>query len=290
MKKFFIVIFFILFVSFAYTASEQKCRRYSLDYNEYNRVFPNEFLSKYNESFFVTGISKSGTNLLEKCLYLMTNRSPWALTPFYELLPSSFTEKERQKLVDHLYNEKNRFLIGRFPFISSIYSYTIFSNILFFINNYKTIFIIRDPRDRIISDLCHHPSQGVHYFSEHPDLKILKARIIGRCPMEEKLLCEYFYHPNILKIRFEDLVGKKSGGSLEKQRQSILDIANFINIQLSDEQVHYLCENLYGNSATFRKGTIGQWKQYFDDELKEIYKKECGQLLIDLGYEKDFNW
>jgi len=281
------IFFFSLFLFASYihavpkNISKQICHNNCLDYNE--------FSSKCDETFFVTGIPKSGTNLIQKCICLMTNKPPLELTCFYKSLPSNFTEKERKKLADHFFNEKNMFIIGRFPFIANENYYTNFSNILYFINNYKTIFIIRDPRDREISELCH---QDVHCFSEHPDIELLKSRIKGKrgCSVAENLLREYFYHPNILKIRYEDLAGEKSGGSLEKQRQAILAIANFLNIYLSDGQLHYICESLYGNTPTFRKGTIGQWKKYFDDELKEIYKKERGQLLIDFGYEKDFNW
>ena len=47
--------------------------------------------------------------------------------------------------------------------------------------------------------------------------------------------------------------------------QAVLDISNFLNISLSNEQLNYICENLYGTSPTFRKGVIGAWKRYFND-------------------------
>lgn len=40
----------------------------------------------------------------------------------------------------------------------------------------------------------------------------------------------------------------------------------------------------------YRKGVIGDWKNYFTPELKEEFKKRYGQLLVELSYEKDDTW
>ena len=44
------------------------------------------------------------------------------------------------------------------------------------------------------------------------------------------------------------------------------------------------------SSSFFRKGVSGDWKNYFTERNKEIYKEEAGELLIRLGYEKDYSW
>ena len=43
-------------------------------------------------------------------------------------------------------------------------------------------------------------------------------------------------------------------------------------------------------TQTFRKGVAGEWKTHFKEAHKRVFKEIAGQLLIDLGYEKDFNW
>ena len=43
-------------------------------------------------------------------------------------------------------------------------------------------------------------------------------------------------------------------------------------------------------SSFFRKGVAGDWKNVFTDKDKRIFKEEAGDLLIELGYEKDDNW
>jgi hypothetical protein len=45
-----------------------------------------------------------------------------------------------------------------------------------------------------------------------------------------------------------------------------------------------------GKSPTFRSGKTGEWKKYFKDEHKAIFKEVAGDLLVRLGYEADGNW
>lgn len=40
----------------------------------------------------------------------------------------------------------------------------------------------------------------------------------------------------------------------------------------------------------FRKGVVGDWKNYFTPKVKEVFLQRYGQLLIKTGYEKDLNW
>jgi len=43
-------------------------------------------------------------------------------------------------------------------------------------------------------------------------------------------------------------------------------------------------------SPTFRSGKTGEWKKYFTDEHKKIFKDAAGDLLVKLGYEKNNDW
>ena len=40
----------------------------------------------------------------------------------------------------------------------------------------------------------------------------------------------------------------------------------------------------------YRKGIHGDWQNHFDDRLKRRFKREWGDLLIQLGYESDDRW
>ncbi|MDJ0660402.1 MAG: sulfotransferase domain-containing protein [Crocosphaera sp.] len=40
----------------------------------------------------------------------------------------------------------------------------------------------------------------------------------------------------------------------------------------------------------YRKGVAGDWKNHFNEDHINFFKDKYGQLLINLGYEKDENW
>lgn len=106
----------------------------------------------------------------------------------------------------------------------------------------------------------------------------------------------WLYNPDALAIKFEDLVGERGGGCEEKRLQIIGQIMDHLQVSISPEEI----KAKYGSYAmnpeeshTFQKGgrgSIGGWKQYFNEEHKAEFKKIAGRLLIDLGYETSLDW
>jgi len=87
------------------------------------------------------------------------------------------------------------------------------------------------------------------------------------------------------------LVGPKGGGDLVRQLDALRSIANHISISISEAQLHYVGDQCYSSkAATFRKGQIGDWINYFEPEHKDVFKALAGELLIELGYEETFDW
>jgi Sulfotransferase family len=43
-------------------------------------------------------------------------------------------------------------------------------------------------------------------------------------------------------------------------------------------------------TSFFRKGVAGDWRNVFTEEDKQTFKEEAGDLLIELGYERDRDW
>jgi hypothetical protein len=43
-------------------------------------------------------------------------------------------------------------------------------------------------------------------------------------------------------------------------------------------------------SPTFRRGQIGGWREEFTAEHKALFKEVAGDILIELGYERDHRW
>jgi hypothetical protein len=40
----------------------------------------------------------------------------------------------------------------------------------------------------------------------------------------------------------------------------------------------------------FRKGVAGDWRNVFTDRLRELYRPVVGELLVELGYEREVAW
>ncbi|MEO1377896.1 MAG: sulfotransferase domain-containing protein [Cyanobacteria bacterium J06635_10] len=106
----------------------------------------------------------------------------------------------------------------------------------------------------------------------------------------------WIYDPNCLAVKFEDLVGERGGGSEETRLHMVEKIMDFLEVQLPAEQIKSQFASYVMNpkeSHTFvkgGKGSIGGWQAVFQENHKQEFKKVAGDLLIELGYEKDFDW
>ena len=88
----------------------------------------------------------------------------------------------------------------------------------------------------------------------------------------------------------------------EKQINVFSDLMRHCGISLSDDTVEsilkkYSFKNISGREQGledvnhhYRKGIAGDWKNYFTDEHKDLYKQLSDDLLVRCGYEKDGNW
>ena len=99
---------------------------------------------------------------------------------------------------------------------------------------------------------------------------------------------------NYAEVRYEDL--------LERPEEELRRLLEFLGAGANEEIVRR-CVNSASfeklsrgrkrgqedPSSFFRKGVAGDWKNVFTEEDKRIFKKEAGELLIKLGYEKDLD-
>ena len=95
--------------------------------------------------------------------------------------------------------------------------------------------------------------------------------------------------PNCLAIRFEDLV------SAETREHTHKKIVQYLLPNLSDGEIRAVLSKMGdGHNAekshTFRKGIPGDWRNNFSQKHISLFKELAGQMLIDLGYERDFDW
>ncbi len=173
----------------------------------------------------------------------------------------------------------------------------------------KKVFIYRDPRDQIVSaafwiKTIERAPQHEWSLDELIDALITDGSMLwstiflAQNPwIHVKDVASFYnlylpwrFEPNVYATTFEKLVGKEGGGDEETQIHEIIAIASFLGHVITREEAKKISSVLFGGTTTFREGKIGSWKEHFLERHKAAFKKVAGQLLIDLGYEKDFNW
>ncbi|MCZ7574930.1 MAG: sulfotransferase domain-containing protein [Ardenticatenaceae bacterium] len=79
-------------------------------------------------------------------------------------------------------------------------------------------------------------------------------------------------------------------------------LVGFFGLQLDEEKVQTIVEQNSFEYATKRKpgqedtsshkrkGIIGDWRNVFQSSRIDAFKRLAGDLLVEVGYEKDLNW
>jgi len=244
---------------------------------------------KKTTDFYFVGVPKCGTHLLQKAIYYLNNESFDRCEPY--LHPSNLAED------------------------------------LFFMQTHpkkKFIIIVRDPRDALVSafefighgpidhdknpkaeDYWHLPlrmNPDFLYMSDQEKVSHMIKMDIGNLLVgSEKMHSSYLVSvlagnlPNVKVVRFEDLIGTNGGGDDDIQRETLQQIACFLN--LSTKNVENAVKKTWGPEdqhawKTFRHGIKGRWKSFFDQNL--IYDiKNYGawnEFILHYGYESTKDW
>lgn len=164
-------------------------------------------------------------------------------------------------------------------------------------------FIFRDPRDVVVSHVFYvteMEARHVHHdhYASLPDFDArLHASILGRPDVDIEFpnIAERFAPylgwldcPEVLTLHFEDLIHARAA-ALTRVMDHLLARAPAI---ASREKILDSLEASINpsRSPTFRSGKTGEWKKYFTEEHKRVFKDVAGGLLIQLGYEKNLDW
>lgn len=92
--------------------------------------------------------------------------------------------------------------------------------------------------------------------------------------------------PWCLPVKFEDLIGAKGGGDSARQLEVIQNLINFTGVTKPEINAQVVADALFDeNASTFRKGTIGSWREDFTEDMHQIFMKESGELLSLFGYD-----
>jgi sulfotransferase 6B1 len=260
------------------------------------------FKSQPNELPILLGISfpKSGTHLLDQILLGFSKVAPYAkrLHSFYaEYEGESGRKRSPEQALAWLDSLRlgdiaSAHLFARSEAVERVCS-----------PKFVPYFIFRDPRDVVVSHVFYvtdMEARHVHheYYQSLPDFNArLNASILGRSDtnIEFPNITDRFApylgwleHDEILAIHFEDLIHDRTVAL-----NRIMDhfLARVPLRTTRDLILESLESSINPNrSPTFRSGKTGEWKEYFTEEHKRIFKDATGDLLIKLGYEKSNDW
>jgi hypothetical protein len=240
-----------------------------------------------SDRFFVVSPPKTGTFLIGKVMSMITKKEP------YYVLAEFGTVDQTMSLADTL-DATNQFLVGH------NYTDDIVNRLVK--KGYKVIFIYRDPRDQLIS-IMNWMREGEWSWLGASKLKetnhIIEELITGskygfkayeHAFVRYETTVEDLSSSVLYFTRFENLVGDQGGGTKNAQINEILNLADFVGVELDYEDASVLADLTFGNTMTFRSGKIGAWKKYFTPKHKNLYKRSYQNELKRLGYEKDMNW
>lgn len=255
-------------------------------------------LEAYNNGskVFINSLPKSGTFLLRRTLQLLPSFAPrWSVHGL---------DAEEPCLHDKIASiRRGQYASGHVYWSPELIKLTKGANI-------RTIFIIRDLRDVAVS-LAHYlgKQKNRHRLQHHfesidsDDAKLMEVilgasqKLFPDCSSPKTLgefamaFAPWLEESNCLTVHFEDLIGSGGGGSDQKQLAKIKAIANYLELDVSESEIAKVGKNLFcKDSPTFRKGQIGDWQNYFNDEHKRVFKDLAGEALIKFGYETSNNW
>lgn len=253
----------------------------------YSRIFDNR--DKLPKILSVS-VPKSGTNLVQRILTL----HPQLYRKTIPTLGRRNIELWKDWNKIFLKIKPGEIISSHFDYDSELEDYLLDKGAL------KIIFLARDPRDVVISDMYYilkRPDHGYHTILNRmkTEKEMLIALIQGKDEIRpiDKQIHRFsgWINPRVLYVKFEDLVGHGGGGSETLQREAIRMIYSHLDIEIDEEMLSFIASNCRSSkSQTFRKGTINNWKHQFDDDIKNEFKAVAGALLIQMGYEKDLNW
>ena len=179
-------------------------------------------------------------------------------------------------------------------------------------NQIKVVLLLRDPRDQLISRVFHIRRDVNHNW--HDRLRNMPLdQAISVCieggedlpsmrTMIELTQSWLNNGKDFSPVRYEDLV---NGTQSEFQR-----VLRHLDIQIPAKLSQMIVSrNKFERLASgkkfwqtsrkpgqidpnshFRKGIVGDWRNYYNDEHKDLFKEVAGDKLVELGYETNFCW
>lgn len=158
----------------------------------------------------------------------------------------------------------------------------------------------RDPRDTVISminflegrtpagygnfyefDIFHRVLRSMKTWDEKIDYALRDTSFLGRDQFERSMWL--LHHPDVCKVRFEDLVGPKGGGSRDRQVETLSRMVAHLGSDVDPEKT---VDSIYDEGSwSFFQGRSGAWRDHFSERNIARFKEQFGDLLERYGYE-----
>lgn len=239
------------------------------------------------------GIPKAGSHLLKRCLDLSGQLEGLDLGVGLYGLEGRRGLRARERMMRRLGG--GTYVLAHLPYSAEAES--ILDEL-----GYRHVLIVRDPRDIAISryrfetSFEHLPLHEL--FAGLPDDGARLATSIGGHAgsglgdIGTRMRSYLGWRGKACSVvRYEKLVGPRGGGSRAEQIEEIDRLFRYLGLPLSREDAGSIAGELYDPEApTFRTGKIGDWRAHFKPAHVDLFKKVAGEVLVDLGYERDLNW
>lgn len=181
------------------------------------------------------------------------------------------------------------------------------------LKRYRGLHMIRDPRDIIVSGCFYHQRaeeewlhlprrryEGMSYvgkinsFTSQQEQLLFEMEHIGVLTLKDMLAWNY-RNRNFLEIKYENLIGdlelegfREAFKFLQKGGTALSTIP--LEELVSHAHDNSLLSGKVDDGGHVRSGEASQWRDYFDDALSQRFLELFGDILIQLGYEKDHSW
>ncbi|MBT0768283.1 hypothetical protein KIH74_05075 [Kineosporia sp. J2-2] len=159
---------------------------------------------------------------------------------------------------------------------------------------------VRDPRDCLISLINFLEGRTANGFGNFAERQIYH-RILGRCgtwdeKIETALTDPHFpavtefadaiwlwRHPDVVRVRYEELVGPRGGGSEQAQTAAVQRVLDHLG---SGRDPLEVARKLYSEASwSFYSGGQGGWRERFSPRMRAAFAERYALVLETYGYE-----
>ena len=254
---------------------------------------------------FINSIPKSGTHLLTSALDVtpgIRNSGVHVLT--WQVNRGARSPRDNQSfLLDEAAFSRILTAVNRGQYLSAHLPWQ--SQILEGLSatGYQALFVIRDPRDIVVSELHYIKGLKRHYLhrffvnalhTDHDRLHALLEGVRGSGewvgshinPAAERYrrFLGWMTCAPVHTLRFEELIGARGGGDIAAQCASLKALYQHIGLEVSEDGIFRVAKKLsHKNSFTLRKGVIGGWRTASPSWVDAI-DSELADVAAEFGY------